>query len=209
MFSRLLVAACFLVLLALPAAAGAQDAAVLKGTVGPGFDISLVDAAGADVKNLDPGTYRIDVNDLSGLHSFHLLGPGVDQATEVPFEGQATWTVTFAVGTYKFLCDAHPTTMRGSFTVGTPPLPKPTRLAAQVGPGARISLAARAKAGRYAIVVRDLTAKDNFHLTGRGVNRKTGIKFKGTVTWAVTLAAGKYRYRSDAHPGRSGTLVVT
>jgi plastocyanin len=208
-FHRLVTAASFLVLLVLPAAAGADDAVVLKGTVGPGFTISLVDSTGAAVKNLPAGTYRVDVDDMSALHDFHLSGPGVDQATEVPFVGSASWTVTFVDGTYKFLCDAHPELMRGTFTVGLVTPPKPKRLVAQVGPGARISFAARAKAGRYAVVVRDLTAKDNFHLVGKGVNRKTGVKFKGTVTWTLTLARGKYRYRSDAHPARSGTLVVT
>ena len=53
--------------------------------------------------------------------------------------------------------------------------------------------------GRYLLVVADPSAVDNFHLTGPGVNRKTGIAAKGTVRWTLRLTRGKYTYRSDAH----------
>jgi len=46
--------------------------------------------------------------------------------------------------------------------------------------------------------VKDLTKSDNFHLTAAGVTKKTGVKFRGTVTWKFNLAAGKGTYRSDA-----------
>ena len=39
----------------------------------------------------------------------------------VEFTGEVTWHVTFRDGTYTFVCDVHPTSMRGSFTAGTPP----------------------------------------------------------------------------------------
>ena len=66
-----------------------------------------------------------------------------------------TWTVTFIDGVYTFLCDAHPTQMKGAFAVGTatlppppppPPAPPPsgfakgTKLKGSVGPGFTISL---------------------------------------------------------------------
>jgi len=41
------------------------------------------------------------------------------------------------------------------------------------------------------------------------VNKKTGVAFKGSVTWTVTLAAGTYSFRSDAHPKLHGTLKVS
>ena len=44
----------------------------LRGTVGPGFTISLRDAAGAAVSHLDPGTYSLTVDDKSEEHNFHL-----------------------------------------------------------------------------------------------------------------------------------------
>ena len=37
------------------------------------------------------------------------------------------------------------------------------------------------------MTIRDLTTKDDFHLVGPGVNKKTGVAFKGTVAWSVTL----------------------
>ena len=54
-------------------------------------------------------------------------------------------------------------------------------------------------AGRYRLSVKDMTRADNFHLIGAGANKKTGVKFRGTVTWTVVLRAGKtYTVRSDA-----------
>ena len=71
----------------LPAGAGAENP-TLTGTVGPGFSISLVDATGARVKHLDPGTYTLVIHDLAAEHNFHLRGPGVDQFTEVETKGE-------------------------------------------------------------------------------------------------------------------------
>jgi hypothetical protein len=110
--------------------------------------------------------------------------------------------------------------MHGSFTVGTvtppPPPKKPVALVAKVGPGKAISLrrtsgvkVATLKAGKARITVRDLTKKDNFHLTGPGANAKTGVAFKGTKTWALTLRKGVYRFRSDAHPALKGSFRVS
>lgn len=88
----------------------------LKGTVGPGFTISLKTKAGKAVKKVKAGKYTIAVTDRSATHNFHLLGPGLSKKTGVSFKGKATWKVTFKKGkTYKFRCDVHPTTMKGSF----------------------------------------------------------------------------------------------
>jgi hypothetical protein len=105
--------------------------------------------------------------------------------------------------------------MKGTFTVGTPPPPPPppppvvTPLKGSVGPGSRISFARTAVAGPAKITIRDLTTTDNFHLIGPGVNKKTGVAFKGTVTWTATLKSGSYTFRSDAHPKLRGTLAVS
>ena len=56
------------------------------------------------------------------------------------------------------------------------------------------------KAGTYSIVVRDLSKVHNFHLVGKGVNRKSTRDFSGTVTWKVKLAAGVLRFYSDKAP---------
>jgi plastocyanin len=200
------------------ASAAATKSPLLRGTVGPDFTISLIDANGASVKQLDPGTYVVHIDDMSEFHNFRLTGPGVSQATSVPNIEQADWTVTFANGgTYTYVCDAHPTTMKGTFTVGTvtppppppPPVPVVATLKGSVGPGSKIALTRTADAGKAKITIRDLTAKDNFHLSGRGVNKKTGVAFKGTVTWTVTLTSGSYTFRSDAHPKLRGTLTVS
>jgi plastocyanin len=195
---------------ALAGPASARTNVTLQANVGPTFTISLRDASSAGVSHLDPGTYTIHVVDQSDLHNFHLFGPGVDKATDVGTEGVQDWEVTLVDGTYRFQCDAHVTTMRGSFTVGNVTTPAVTqKVAGSVGPGKKISLARTAKAGKAILTIRDRTNKDNFHLSGPGVNKKTGVAFTGTVKWTVTLRAGTYTFRSDAHRTLKGTLKVT
>ena len=102
-------------------------------------------------------------------------------------------------------------------TIVPPPPPPPpvTKLSATVGPGATISLKTAAgapvrslMAGSFVITVHDLSGKDDFHLSGPGVNRKTSVAGKGTVVWRVKLGAGAYRYLSDAHSALNGTFTV-
>jgi hypothetical protein len=88
----------------------------LTGTVGPGFTISLKGPS-AKVTHLKPGTYKVVVHDLANIHDFHLTGPGVSKSTSVGGKGNATWTVTFRKGTYRYVCDPHASSMKGSFTV--------------------------------------------------------------------------------------------
>src|SRR3954470_3784713 len=90
----------------------------LQATVGPGYSIGLIQN-GTRVTHLDPGTYTIDVNDQADIHNFDLFGPGVKESTGVDTIGTATWTVTFSNGTYNYVCDAHPASIKGSFTVVT------------------------------------------------------------------------------------------
>jgi hypothetical protein len=102
---------------ALPHAGSAANPK-LVGTVNDNFTITLTDTAGTAVTTLPAGTYDVEVHDNSAFHSFHLSGPGgVDQATTVPGTGTTTWTVTLVAGSYHFQCDAHPTLMKGDFTV--------------------------------------------------------------------------------------------
>jgi plastocyanin len=196
----------------------AADNPTLKGTVGPGFNISLTDANGAAVSHLATGTYTIVVNDQGNAHNFHLSGTGVDQATGIEDTGTVTWTVTLTDGIYTFRCDAHPSTMKGSFAVGTatlpPPPPPPSsggakggKLKGSVGPGYTISLkdtsgkrVKKVKTGRtYTISVADKSSAHNFHLIGSGVNKKTSVGKKGTTTWKLKFRKGTYRYRCDPH----------
>ncbi|MDR7420814.1 MAG: plastocyanin/azurin family copper-binding protein [Armatimonadota bacterium] len=91
----------------------------LVGTVGPGFTITLKTATGKPVKKLKPGSYTFVVTDKSSIHNFHLTGPGVNkEITGVAFTGRKTVTLTLKKGTYRFVCDPHAGSMKGSFSVG-------------------------------------------------------------------------------------------
>lgn len=206
--------------LLLPAAvAGAADGQ-LAGTVGPGYSIRLLAPNGDGITKLDPGSYTVVVDDLSNEHNFHLKGPGVNQATGVDEVEKVSWPVNLVEGYYEFYCDPHFTTMKGKFTVGNPPPPppppaKPGALAAQVGPGAKISLkrggavAKTVPAGAYVVTVKDLSRTESFHLTGPGVDRKTAVGGMGTQTWKVTLkAGGRYVYRSDKTATLRGSFTA-
>ena len=85
--------------------------AKLTGTVGPGFTISLAK------KPTKAGKYALTVTDKSSIHNFHLRGKGVNVKTSVPAKGKKTFTVTLTKGKFTYLCDPHPTSMRGSFTI--------------------------------------------------------------------------------------------
>ncbi len=199
--------------LAAPGTAAADNPKLL-GTVGPDPVITLTDANGVRLTQLAPGTYDLTIDDRSEFHNFHLRGPGVDVATDVEFVGTRTVTVTIADGTYVYVCDPHASTMRGQFRVGDapppppppPPAPAVQRLNGRVGPGFSISLRTAAGAlarlvgaGSYRLTVSDRSAAHNFHLVGPGVNRRTGVRFRGTVTWTLRLRPGTYRFVCDPH----------
>jgi plastocyanin len=85
-------------------------------TSGPRFSITLKTAAGKAVKQLRKGTYTVTVRDRSRQHNAHIVAPGYNRATTVPFVGTQTWRVRLArTGTLRFRCDPHASGgMRGS-----------------------------------------------------------------------------------------------
>jgi plastocyanin len=201
--------AVLLVALAVPSAVARADNQKLTAVVGTNdaFVISLRDASGNEVKQLAPGTYDIAVSDRSEAHNFHLRGPGVDQSTPIGEKQETTWTVTIGTGRYTYVCDAHASTMRGYFLAGAV---TPVVLSGSVGPRKSIALKAKsALPGPAVITVNDRSKTDNFHLSGPGVNKKTGIKTRGKVTWNVTLTPGVYTYRSDKTKKLRGSFTVT
>jgi plastocyanin len=103
------LAAVAALVLALPAVAATP---VIKGVDGPGFTITM------PVKPKKAGTYKLVVQDKSNIHNFHLIGPGVNLKTAVPFVGTKSFTVKLQKGkTYRFICDPHASSMKGSFKV--------------------------------------------------------------------------------------------
>ena len=204
--------------ISLPAAATGRSAVTLTGVVGPSAVITLKNADGSNVTHLDPGTYDVTVDDRSDLHNFHLLGPGVDQQTGVETLGMTTWTIQIVDGIYTFRCDPHAAQMRDTFTVGNvqpPPPPTPKlngRVTARLISLRNASTGAKVRslvAGAHKVVVSDSSKTQNFHLTGPGVNKKTGVKARTKATWTIALGPGKYTYRSDKNRRLKGTFTVT
>jgi copper binding plastocyanin/azurin family protein len=220
--ARLLAAVVTLVALVVAPLADPADNPTLIATVGTndGFDIGLADANGAPVVRIPPGTYTIVVRDRSTLHNYHLASnedPSVDFRTELDFVGEMSFTVTLKDGVrYAYACEPHWQTMNGAFFVGAdtpPPPPPPTSvplpvLRAGVTAGGKAFISRRSlRAGRYRVLVQDRSRRANFHLAGRGLNRRTTMRFKGRTTWTVRLARGTYRFGSDPEP-HEGRLRV-
>ena len=96
------------------------DATRLKGTVGPGFTISLT-KNGHKVRTLKAGTYTFVVADKAAIHNFVLEqekgGKFEKTLTGVSFMGTKTVTIKLRAGKWKFYCAPHESTMHGFFTV--------------------------------------------------------------------------------------------
>ncbi len=115
-----LVAAAAL-LVVLPASAATP---IFKGTVGPGFTITMT------TKPTKAGKITLTINDKASSHNFHLRGPGSKEVaavkkgkavkkvdTGVGTTGTTSFTVTLKAGKYTFVCDPHASSMKGSFVV--------------------------------------------------------------------------------------------
>ncbi len=178
-------------------------------TAGPAFRISSVVSSSV-------GSCQLGANAFSC--SVSLAPPPCDcnpgDFVEVVFAGSGdSGGSTLDVGGKRFTLGTAPVTPPagggggGGGGGGTPTTVQ--KLGARVGPGMRLTFPAKAKAGKAQITVRDLSAADNFHLVGPGLNKKTAVKFKGTVTWTVTLKSGTYTYRSDGHARLHGKTSVS
>ena len=117
MFKTVLATLVVAVSLVVASAAFSQSSAVtLKGTVGPGFTISLK-KAGKKVKTLKAGTYKFVITDKADSHNFVLKGPVKKTFTSVGFVGKKTVKLKLKKGKYTYYCAPHASQMRGTFTV--------------------------------------------------------------------------------------------
>ena len=113
-----LVAAAGLVSVGVAAIVNSTSLPKLKGTIGPGYTISLKDARGRAVKMLRHGKYTLVVSDKANIHNFTLNGPGIKNKmiTGTSFVGPKTVTVTLKTGKYRYYCTVHPL-VSGTFKV--------------------------------------------------------------------------------------------
>jgi hypothetical protein len=89
----------------------------LTAAVGPANTISLKNAAGANVRALKAGRYRITVRDRTKLHNFHLVGTQLNRKTALAGMGTFTWTVTLRRGKLAFYSDHKTIKLRKTVTV--------------------------------------------------------------------------------------------
>jgi plastocyanin len=90
----------------------------LYGQTGPGYEIKLTNYNFVKIKHVKPGVYTFVIQDRSTIHNFHLVGPGVNKTTPVRYLGTKTWSkLRLKKGTYRYFCDPHKGSMKGSFTV--------------------------------------------------------------------------------------------
>jgi ABC-type nitrate/sulfonate/bicarbonate transport system substrate-binding protein len=62
--------------------------------------------------------------------------------------------------------------------------------------------------GADTVAVSDRSSRQNFHLKGPGVDKKTGLKKSGKITWTVVFRPGTYRFYSDSNPKLKGSFKV-
>jgi hypothetical protein len=63
--------------------------------------------------------------------------------------------------------------------------------------------------GKYLVIVKDNSKKDDFVLKGPSITKSSGVAKTGTVRWTVTLAPGRYTYSSSKHPKLRGSFKVS
>ncbi len=108
------------------------------------FTIHLHAPDGQDLNGgtLPEGAYRLEIDDYSDFHNFHLLGLGTvscvpqsDCTTSIGDADHYTWTVNLTPGQVEYVCDPHRGSMHGQFTVtGVGPQPLPPAPPAKVSP---------------------------------------------------------------------------
>jgi plastocyanin len=94
----------------------------LKGTVGPGYTVSLT-KGGKKVTSLTAGTYKIVVSDKSNFHNSVLerekpSKPKLEKdISGTGFTGTKTVTMTLKPGSWRFYCSVHESQMHQDFKV--------------------------------------------------------------------------------------------
>jgi hypothetical protein len=97
-----------------------RESTTLKGTVGPGFTITLT-KAGQRFTSIRRGTYTITVRDRAAIHNFVLektRGGDVEKRiTTIRFVGTKTVTVRLSPGRWEYYCAPHKGAMHHNFRV--------------------------------------------------------------------------------------------
>ena len=191
------------------------DTPTLTAIVGTndGFDITLNDPEGNKVSRILPGTYTIVVDDRSTIHNFHLASNPIRPSTSAPTSSSSGSSryghvsqphlvclrVRAALADHERLVPGYRHARRTSSPTTSTQTEGREADCIGVGVGSRTSEPIVGSKRPWRIVVTDRSKKANFHLLGKGVDRRTGVKFRGWQAGACA-APGTYRYGSDARP---------
>jgi hypothetical protein len=119
---RPLLAAAFLGVLTLPMPASSTPGLPELTAKVTARSITLTDADGRRITELQPNGYRFVVKDLTRAQNFHLTGPSVNKRTRVAARMTTSWMLYLRPGTYTYRSDKR-ATLRGTFTVTPAPPP--------------------------------------------------------------------------------------
>lgn len=97
-----------------------------------------------------------------------------------------------------------------------PKIQEPPKLFGRVGDQGQLTIrsakggAVRSLApGWYTLTVNDDSTAGNFRISGPGLNKATGVRFRGAVIWGVNLRKGTYTLKSDARSVKPRTIAVS
>ena len=171
---------------------------------------------------------RSRCDDLSDEHNFRLFGPGVEEFTPVETTATVTWTVTFREGALHGPVRPAPWKCSRNSPAGEPPTGDHDAEAVEGGADAEAArhrrpeehdLAAerrrcrpaprRRGGGRTRSSFATGRSSDNFHLVGKGVNKKSAVAGTGTTTWKLKLAKGLLRFYLATRRRRPSRARVT
>ena len=146
------------------------------------------------------------MHDFSNVHNFHLTGPGVNLWTGVEEIAHPIWTLNLTRGTYRFACDPHALTLKGSFTVGTVAAPVRCRVPKVVG---RTLVVARRTIRRSNCAVGRLRYVRSARPKGRVVSqsRRAGLTLRRGTKVNLVLSKGRPVLRTRGTPDLIGRAL--
>lgn len=140
---------------------------------------------------------RARVSDGYGERGFQPVG--------LTFPTEGCWRITGRLGDTTLTFVVRVRKLHTNAPVLTSSVAPRRTITLQTSEGQRVTTLAT---GLYRILVIDRSRADNFHLLGPGIDKRTGVRFRGRVRWTVQFVGGRYVYKSDRHNALQRTFIV-